>query len=84
VKLNQCGFIKETNIKEIAMIARIWHGRTRVEDYETYTEFMKAKAIPDYRNTKGFVKLMFLRDIRENTGHFTLITFWERILLGKI
>lgn len=30
------------------MIARIWHGRTKIEDYETYMEFMKVKAIPDY------------------------------------
>ena len=41
------------------MVARIWHGRTRVEDYEAYTEFMKDRAIPDYRKTKGFVKLVF-------------------------
>ncbi len=28
------------------MIARIWHGRTRLEDYEAYTEFLKERAIP--------------------------------------
>ena len=39
------------------MIARIWHGRTKVEDYEAYAEFMKERAIPDYRKTEGFVKL---------------------------
>lgn len=61
------------------MIARIWHGRTRVSDYEAYTEFLQVKAIPDYRNTNGFVKLVFLRNIRENVGHFTLVTFWENL-----
>ncbi len=61
------------------MIARIWHGRTRVSDYEAYTEFLKVKAIPDYRNTNGFVKLVFLRNTRENVGHFTLVTFWENL-----
>jgi len=35
------------------MIARIWHGATKLEDYEKYTEFMKSKAIPDYEKTKG-------------------------------
>jgi len=38
------------------MIARIWHGRTKVEDYEEYTEFMKRVAIPDYKKTEGFKK----------------------------
>ncbi len=61
------------------MIARIWHGRTRPEDYETYTKFMKDRAIPDYQNTKGFVKLIFLRNMAEDAGHFTLITFWENL-----
>jgi len=61
------------------MIARIWHGRTRVSDYEAYTEFLKVKAIPDYQNTNGFVKLVFLRNIRDNVGHFKLVTFWENL-----
>ncbi len=59
------------------MIARIWHGRTKVEDFDDYTEFMKNKAIPDYKKTKGFVKLIFLRNIEEHAGHFTLTTFRE-------
>jgi heme-degrading monooxygenase HmoA len=65
------------------MIARIWHGRTKVEDYEAYTEFMKERAIPDYRETEGFVKLVFLRNIRESEGHFTLITFWANLEVIK-
>ncbi|MBW1650408.1 MAG: antibiotic biosynthesis monooxygenase [Deltaproteobacteria bacterium] len=65
------------------MIARIWHGRTKIEDYEDYTEFMKNRAISDYRKTKGFIKLVFLRNIIENAGHFTLITFWENFEVIK-
>ena len=61
------------------MIARIWHGTTKVEDYEEYAEFLKSIAIPDYERTNGFVKLIFLRKIKDNIGHFTLITFWENI-----
>ena len=59
------------------MIARIWHGKTKVEDYEAYAEFLKERAIPDYKSTKGFIKLIFLRNIAEGEGHFTLITFWD-------
>jgi len=65
------------------MIARIWHGWTKVEDFEAYSEFMKERAIPDYRKTEGFVKLVFLRNIRENVSHFTLITFWENLEVIK-
>ncbi len=61
------------------MIARIWHGKIKVEDFDEYSEFMKSKAIPDYKKTKGFVKLTFLRNIKDNVGHVTLITFWENI-----
>ena len=78
-KPNLCGSIKETNIKIQTMIARIWHGRTSIEDFNEYTEFMKIKAIPDYKKTKGFVKLTFLRNIKDNVGHFTLITFWKNM-----
>ncbi len=65
------------------MIARIWNGRTKNTDCETYTEFLKAKAVPDYQLTKGFIKLTFLRNINENIGYFTLITFWENIEVIK-
>ncbi len=61
------------------MIARTWHGRTKVDDYEAYTEFMKSVAIPDYKKTKGFKKLSFLRRTEEDIAHFTLITFWENL-----
>ncbi len=61
------------------MIARIWHGRTRAEDYEAYTEFLKERAIPDYRETEGFIRLIFLRALKGDEAHFTLITFWENV-----
>ena len=65
------------------MIARIWHGTTRVTDYEEYTEFMRSKAIPDYESTAGFKKLVFLRSKEGGVGHFTLITFWENMEVIK-
>ena len=61
------------------MIARIWQGKTRIEDYDAYTEFLKRVAIPDYQKTTGLRSLTFLRRIVGNEGHFTLITFWENL-----
>ena len=34
------------------MIARIWNGKTKIENFEEYTEFLKTKAIPDYKKKK--------------------------------
>jgi len=65
------------------MIARIWHGTTSLDNYEAYTDFMKSRAIPDYEQTEGFRKLTFLRNIKDNIGHFTLITFWENLEVIK-
>ena len=65
------------------MIARIWHGRTKREDYEEYSDLMKSKAIPDYEGTEGFIDLTFLRRIDNDIAHFTLITFWENLEMIK-
>ena len=65
------------------MIARIWHGTTRLSDMEEYTNFMKTKAIPDYKRTKGFVKLSFLRHVTGDIAHFTLITYWQNLEVIK-
>ncbi len=65
------------------MIARIWHGKTSAKDYEAYTKFMQERAIPDYRNTIGFIKLSFLRMIEGDIAHFKLITYWENMEVIK-
>ena len=65
------------------MIARIWHGKTRKADYERYTDFLKAVAIPDYEKTVGFMGLTFLRNRQGEEGHFTLITYWKNMEVIK-
>ena len=61
------------------MIARIWNGRTKVNDFEAYTSFMEERAIADYRQTAGFLKLSFLRKKVGSEAHFRLITYWENL-----
>jgi heme-degrading monooxygenase HmoA len=65
------------------MIARIWHGKTSIANYEAYAEFLKQVAIPDYKKTSGFKGLTFLKKVQNNEGHFTLITFWENLEVIK-
>jgi len=61
------------------MIARIWHGKTSAAHFEEYSEFLRIRAIPDYQGTKGFLGLSFLRQIRGQEAHFTLLTYWENM-----
>lgn len=61
------------------MIARIWHGRTKIEDMDSYADFMKVPAIPDYKKTMGFINLSFLKQVKDNECHFTLITYWKNL-----
>ena len=65
------------------MIARIWHGKTSVENFDSYTAFLKQVAIPDYQETEGFMSLSFLRKIEGDEGHFTLITYWDNLEVIK-
>jgi len=65
------------------MIARIWEGKTKVEDLDAYTKFMKDRAIPDYKNTRGFVKLTFLKRSDDKYAYFKLITFWKDLEVIK-
>ncbi len=65
------------------MIARIWKGKTKIEHLEEYTDFMKVKAIPDYSQVEGFIKLTFLKRIDTDYAYFDLITYWENKELIK-
>ena len=65
------------------MIARIWHGKTSLENFNAYTNFLKQVAIPDYQKTEGFKGLIFLRQVQNDEGHFNLITFWENLEVTK-
>ena len=61
------------------MIARSWHGKTKIEHYDAYTNLLKKLAIPDYQKTNGFKGLSFLRSTLNDEAHFTLITYWENL-----
>lgn len=65
------------------MIARIWHGKTKQEHFEEYSDFLIKVAIPDYQKTRGFQGLQFLRNIQENEAHFSLVTYWENLEVIK-
>ena len=59
------------------MIARLWHGRTRLSDADTYAEFMRERAAPDYGSVEGLERLYFLRRDEGDVAHFLLVTLWD-------
>jgi heme-degrading monooxygenase HmoA len=58
------------------MIARLWHGRTRARDYDTYWVFLRDRAIPDYRHTPGNQGVRLFRRLDGDQAHFLTLSYW--------
>ena len=61
------------------MIARIWHGATRVSKGDEYLRLMREVAIPDYHSVPGNRGAYVLRRIDGGRMHFLMLTFWESL-----
>jgi heme-degrading monooxygenase HmoA len=59
------------------MTARMWHGRTKACDADTYLEYLYKSGIPGYRATPGNKGAWVLRRIEGEVAHFITLTFWE-------
>lgn len=59
------------------MIARIWHGRTRLADSDRYLQFLRDRAIPDYQSIPGNLAVFILRREEADAAHFITLTHWE-------
>ncbi|MGH7481702.1 MAG: antibiotic biosynthesis monooxygenase family protein [Longimicrobiales bacterium] len=61
------------------MIARVWTGRTRTEDADTYAAYLARTGIPDYHATPGNRGVHVLRRIDGEVTEFLLLTYWDDI-----
>ena len=59
------------------MIARLWHGRVPTAKATAYRDFLKARAIPDYRSVPGNIGVQVLERADGDTTHFITLTHWE-------
>jgi heme-degrading monooxygenase HmoA len=59
------------------MIARIWRGRTREADQDTYYGYLQKTGLADYRATKGNQGVWVLRRVYDGTAEFLLISLWD-------
>lgn len=58
------------------MICRIWHGRTPRLKADAYAEFLRERAIPDYRSVAGNLGVQVLRRDAGDVTHFLTVTHW--------
>lgn len=59
------------------MIARIWRGRTRAAQADTYLAYLEATGLADYTRTPGNRGLRVLRRVEGDVAEFLLITLWD-------
>ncbi len=59
------------------MIARMWTGRTRAADKDTYFDYLNKTGLPDYGATKGNRGVWVLRRVQKDIAEFTLISLWD-------
>ncbi len=58
-------------------VARTWRGATRLEDAESYLEYLRRTGLRSYRETPGNLGVIALRRSRESTAEFLLLSLWE-------
>ena len=59
------------------MILRWWHGRVPAEKAGRYREFLKSRAVPDYRAVPGNVSVYVLERSGDGVTHFITMTVWK-------
>ena len=59
------------------MIARLWHGTTRLDRADAYASFLDGRAMPDYRGTPGNLGAQVLRRDEDGIAHFLTLSYWE-------
>ena len=61
------------------MIARVWFGRTKAEDYEDYLAYLKGSGVAELERTSGNQGVMVLRRIDGDEAEFGVISFWDSL-----
>lgn len=58
------------------MITRMWHGKTRAKQADSYLEYVKNTGIQDYKKTPGNLSVRILRRIEGDICHIWTVTEW--------
>ena len=61
------------------MIARVWFGRARAEDYDEYLAYLEESGVAELRRTKGNRGVMVLRRIEGDEAEFGVVSLWNSL-----
>ena len=61
------------------MIARVWFGRTKASDYDTYVEYLERSGVPELERTPGNRGVIVLRRVDGDEAEFGVISFWDSV-----
>ncbi len=61
------------------MIARVWFGRTKAEDYDEYLAYLEESGVAELERTAGNQGVMVLRRIDGNEAEFGVISLWDSL-----
>ncbi len=62
------------------MVARIWRGRTRVEQAEEYANYVERTGVRQQRETPGNLGSFVLRRDEESESEFLVVSLWESLV----
>ena len=61
------------------MIARLWTGRTKAEDFDTYLTYIEESGVAELHATPGNRAVMVLRRIDGDQAEFGVMSFWDSL-----
>ena len=61
------------------MIARMWFGRTKAEDYDAYLAYLEESGVAALKETQGNRGVIVLRRIDGDLAEFGVVSFWDSL-----
>lgn len=61
------------------MIARVWFGRTKAEDSDTYLAYLEESGVAALKETPGNRGVIVLRRHEGDEAEFGVVSFWEAL-----
>ena len=61
------------------MIARMWFGRTKAEDYDAYLAYLEESGVAELHATPGNRGVMVLRRLDGDEAEFGVMSIWESL-----
>jgi heme-degrading monooxygenase HmoA len=61
------------------VIARVWFGRTKAEDYDPYLAYLEESGVAELERTPGNQGVMVLRRLDGEETEFAVISLWNSL-----